>query len=73
MAFLDSNSILVLEKEGSVRLVSNGTLEQEPVLNVNVQTESERGLLGIDVLDMKNVFLGSSRKFELVNLEASVF
>jgi glucose/arabinose dehydrogenase len=33
-------------------------LEQEPVLNVVVQTQSERGLLGIDVLrDMKNVFL----------------
>ena len=57
MAFLDENSILVTEKEGSVRLISDGVLNQEPVLNVDVRTESERGLLGIDIQNGKQVFL----------------
>lgn len=55
MAFIGSN-ILVLEKDGNVRLISNGVLKDEPVLRVNVQTDSERGLLGITVLD-NDVFL----------------
>ena len=32
IAFLDENNILILEKEGSVRLVSNGVLQDTPVL-----------------------------------------
>ncbi|HYZ65166.1 MAG TPA: PQQ-dependent sugar dehydrogenase, partial [Nitrososphaeraceae archaeon] len=47
MVFLDNNNILVLEKEGSVRLVSDGVLREEPVLQVPVNTESERGVLGV--------------------------
>jgi len=47
IAFMDSNNILVLEKSGSVRLISNGVLQEQPVLNVPVDTENERGLLGI--------------------------
>jgi glucose/arabinose dehydrogenase len=47
MAFIDNNNILVLEKGGQVRLVSNGILQSRPVLQVSVATESERGLLGI--------------------------
>jgi aldose sugar dehydrogenase len=46
MVFLDNN-ILVLEKEGSVRLVSDGVLREEPVLQVPVNTENERGVLGV--------------------------
>ena len=47
MAFIDNNNILVLEKEkGTVRLVSNGILQEESVLEVNVDSRSERGLLG---------------------------
>ena len=58
MAFIDSNNILVLEKTGSVRLISNGILQEEPVLNVPVNTQSERGLLGIATLEDDNaVFL----------------
>ena len=58
MAFLDDNNILVLEKEGSVRLVSNGILQEEPVLQVPVNAENERGLLGIAVgEDNNSVFL----------------
>jgi glucose/arabinose dehydrogenase len=57
IAFLDSNNILLLEKEGSVRLVSNGQMQPEPVIQLQgVQSNNERGLLGIDVMD-NNVFL----------------
>ena len=49
MAFLDSNNILVLEKDGLVRLVSNGQLQPQPVLKIPVDSQSERGLLGIAV------------------------
>jgi aldose sugar dehydrogenase len=52
MAFLDSNNILVLEKDGLVRLISNGQLQSQPVLEVSVNTQSERGLLGIAVGDV---------------------
>jgi aldose sugar dehydrogenase len=50
MAFMDDNNILVLEKDGNVRLVSNGQLQAQPVLQIPVDTENERGLLGIAVL-----------------------
>jgi glucose/arabinose dehydrogenase len=58
MAFIDNNNILVLEKEkGTVRLVSNGILQEEPVLEVNVNSRSERGLLGIAIMNKDVVFL----------------
>ncbi|HKG29867.1 MAG TPA: PQQ-dependent sugar dehydrogenase [Nitrososphaeraceae archaeon] len=47
MAFLDNNNILILEKEGQVRLVSNGMLQEQPVLQIPVDSKNERGLLGI--------------------------
>ena len=47
MAFIDKNSILVLERSGNVRLFSNGILHEKPILKVYVNTEGERGLLGI--------------------------
>ena len=57
MVFLDNN-ILVLEKEGSVRLVSDGVLREEPVLQVSVNTENERGVLGVAFdKDSNSVFL----------------
>jgi glucose/arabinose dehydrogenase len=50
MAFLDANNILVLQKnDGQVRLVSNGELVEQPVLQVAVENDVERGLLGIAV------------------------
>jgi aldose sugar dehydrogenase len=49
MAFLDSNNIMILEKDGLVRLVSNGQLQPQPVLEIPVDSQSERGLLGIAV------------------------
>jgi glucose/arabinose dehydrogenase len=51
MAFVDNNNILVLEKGGQVRLVSNGALQDKPVLQVSVDTASERGLLGIAIMN----------------------
>jgi aldose sugar dehydrogenase len=57
MAFLNNNSILAAEKGGAVRLISNGILDKEPVLNIDVRTESERGLLGIDILNRDQVYL----------------
>ncbi|MGC2385438.1 MAG: PQQ-dependent sugar dehydrogenase, partial [Nitrososphaeraceae archaeon] len=47
MIFLDDNNILVLEKDGQVRHVTNGILQEQPVLQIPVNTENERGLLGI--------------------------
>ena len=58
MAFIDNNNILVLEKEkGTVRLVSNGILQEDPVLEVNVNSRNERGLLGIAIMNKDAVFL----------------
>jgi glucose/arabinose dehydrogenase len=50
MAFLAPNDILVLEKEnGKVQRVVNGNILQDPVLDVNVANENERGMLGIAI------------------------
>jgi glucose/arabinose dehydrogenase len=54
MAFLDNIHILVLEKGGNVRLVSNGQLQSQPVLHVSLDVTSERGLLGIAVMNSSN-------------------
>jgi aldose sugar dehydrogenase len=57
IAFLNENNTLLLEKEGRVRLISNGQLQPQPVLQlVGVESNNERGLLGIEVMDNK-VFL----------------
>ena len=50
MAFLGQNDILVLEKnKGTVQRIKDGVLLSQPLLDVNVATESEEGMLGIDV------------------------
>jgi len=55
MAFLDPGDILVLEKvSGIVKRIVNGTVMAEPVLDVNVATAFERGLLGIAVAKNDN-------------------
>lgn len=36
MAFLNDNNILVLEKDGNVRLVSNGQLQQQSILHAQL-------------------------------------
>jgi aldose sugar dehydrogenase len=59
-AFVDNNTKLVLEKNsGEVRLVSNGILQEEPVLKLEVDTTTLtccRGLLGIANIE-NEVFL----------------
>jgi aldose sugar dehydrogenase len=54
MSFVDDSNILVLEKAGRVRLITNGVLQKQPVLTVPVDNTSERGLLGIAVLKADN-------------------
>jgi aldose sugar dehydrogenase len=48
MAFLGPNDILVLEKNtGKIQRILDGNLQENPLLQVNVGTEVELGLLGI--------------------------
>jgi len=68
MAFLDNNNILVLEKDGNVRLVSNGQLQQQPVLQVSVDIRSERGLLGIAVMNNNNTSNNNATNSKMVFL-----
>ena len=71
MAFLDDNNILILEKEGSIRLVSNGILQDTPVLQIPVNSQNERGLLGIEVvINDSNITAGSSNS---VSSQPTVF
>jgi glucose/arabinose dehydrogenase len=50
MAFLGLDDILVLEQaKGTVQRIVNGGMLEEPILDVNVNAEDERGLLGIAV------------------------
>jgi len=58
MQFLDHDDILILQKDnGRVRIVSNGVLQPDPVFDVYVEKNSERGLLGIAVEN----YLGQSK------------
>ena len=55
MAFIGSNDILVLEKDnGKVKRIVNGVILEEPVLDVNVATQYERGLVGIAIAENDN-------------------
>jgi aldose sugar dehydrogenase len=50
MAFLNSDDILVLEKNnGKVKRIINGVMLAEPLLDVNVANKGERGMLGIAI------------------------
>src|SRR5512143_762697 len=50
MAFLAANDFLFLEKNsGRVRRVVAGVLQMNPVLDVAVNNDNERGLLGIAI------------------------
>jgi glucose/arabinose dehydrogenase len=55
MAFLGLNDILVLEKNtGKVHRILNGKILPQPLLDVNVASEAERGLLGIAIAKNDN-------------------
>jgi glucose/arabinose dehydrogenase len=50
IAFLDEDTILVLEKDnGRVRVIEDGELQPEPLLDVAVANDGERGMLGTAV------------------------
>jgi len=62
MVFLDHDDILIVQKnDGRVRLVSNGVLQTNPIFDVEVESQSERGLLGVAAANAsgitKTVFL----------------
>ncbi|HJU59880.1 MAG TPA: PQQ-dependent sugar dehydrogenase [Nitrososphaeraceae archaeon] len=47
IAFIN-NDILIAEKEGNIRLLSNQNLDEKPFHEFSVNSKSERGLLGIE-------------------------
>ena len=50
MKFVGHNNILILEKaNGTVRLILNGTLQPHPIFQKLVESNSERGMLGVAV------------------------
>jgi glucose/arabinose dehydrogenase len=50
MAFLDNDDIIITQKDnGRVRLVSDGMLQPQPILQVPIVNNSERGLLGVAI------------------------
>jgi glucose/arabinose dehydrogenase len=52
LAFLGPGDILVTEKNnGTVKRIINGIVQHDPLLDVNVATRAERGMLGIVVSD----------------------
>ena len=54
MAFLVSNDILVLEKnKGTIQRIIDGQMLDQPILDIAVANENERGLLGLAI--SKNV------------------
>ena len=63
IAFLGPNDILVLEKDkGTVQRIVNGKIVAEPLLEVNVANDGNRGMLGIAVskgekINSTNIFL----------------
>ena len=62
MAFIGPNDILITEKNtGTVQRILNGEILEEPLLDVNVNGEDERGLLGIAV--SKNSTVGKTYVF----------
>ena len=55
MAFLDEDDILVLEKNtGQVKRIVDGQMLPQPLLDVNVANQAERGMLGIAIAKHAN-------------------
>jgi glucose/arabinose dehydrogenase len=67
MAFLGFNDFLVLEKQkGTIKRIVNDTMLDQPVLDVSVANENERGMLGIAVekeVDSKTKRVSSTHVF----------
>jgi aldose sugar dehydrogenase len=55
-AFVSPNDILVLEKDkGTVQRIVNGKILAEPLLDVNVANDANRGMLGIAISKVKEI------------------
>jgi glucose/arabinose dehydrogenase len=61
MAFLGPDDFLVLQKDGTVTRVTNGTISSHPLLNVTVGKGFTQGMLGITI--SKNSKLNSTYVF----------
>ena len=48
MSFVGSDILVLQKNDGKVRLIRDGFLENNDVLDVSVSNNSERGLLGIE-------------------------
>ena len=57
MTFIDNNgNVLVSEKNtGRVMLVSNGSISEEPILELSTDSAGERGLLGIAAINEEEI------------------
>lgn len=58
MVFIGDDDILVLEKnKGTIQRVKNGVILPQPLLDVNVNSTSERGMLGVDIQQVNSPIL----------------
>jgi len=53
MAFVDDDILILEQENGKVRLVRDGIMRAEPILDLNVRGIAEQGLLGITANDHK--------------------
>jgi len=56
ISFIDSDILVLQKNDGIVRLIRDGILQPNPVLDISVSNSSERGLLGIETVE-NNVYL----------------
>lgn len=60
MGFLGPDDILVAEKnKGTIQRIIDGKMNEDPLLDVNVASRAERGLLGISILKGNEIPNGS--------------
>jgi glucose/arabinose dehydrogenase len=50
MAFVGNDILILTKYDGQVLLVKNGVLQEDPVLDVAVNSDGERGMLGITAI-----------------------
>ncbi|MDQ3837581.1 MAG: PQQ-dependent sugar dehydrogenase [Thermoproteota archaeon] len=61
MVFLDNDTLLVTQKDnGNVAAIINGTIKNQPVMSVEVETRATRGLLGITAVEKPSISSSSS-------------
>lgn len=64
MAFLGENDILVTEKDsGTVQRIVDGELQDDPVIDVQVANNDERGLLGIDISNTNSTDTANNEQY----------